>query len=84
MSEENNDDPLSSVTLLYKLREGNCPQSYGFNAAKLAGLPRSIIERAYKVATELETTTKLRKLFHNLLLSEDPLSIRNQLKSLKV
>ena len=31
-----------SVTFLYKFMEGACPKSYGFNAAKLAGLPPDV------------------------------------------
>ena len=36
---ENVEDPTEeSVTFLYKLTEGACPKSYGFYAAKLAGI----------------------------------------------
>ena len=31
-----------TITFLYKFVEGACPKSYGFNAAKLAGLPREV------------------------------------------
>lgn len=31
-----------SITFLYKFIEGVCPKSYGFNAAKLAGLPSEV------------------------------------------
>ena len=31
-----------SITFLYKFMEGACPKSYGFNAAKLAGLPLEV------------------------------------------
>ena len=31
-----------SITFLYKFMEGACPKSYGFNAAKLAGLPSEV------------------------------------------
>ena len=39
--EEEGEDGVQeeSVTFLYKFMEGACPKSYGFNAAKLAGLP---------------------------------------------
>lgn len=38
--DENNDgDPSrETITFLYKLTDGPCPKSYGFNAARLAGL----------------------------------------------
>ena len=31
-----------SITFLYKFMEGACPKSYGFNAARLAGLPSEV------------------------------------------
>lgn len=47
---EDNDDPTEeTVTFLYKYTDGPCPKSYGFNAAKLAGMPREIIRHAYEV-----------------------------------
>lgn len=45
-----NDDPTQeTVTFLYKYTSGACPKSYGFNAAKLAGMPLCIIKRAHQV-----------------------------------
>lgn len=32
------EDDEESITFLYKFVEGACPKSYGFNAARLAGL----------------------------------------------
>lgn len=47
---EDDDDPTQeTVTFLYKYSDGPCPKSYGFNAAKLAGMPNSIIRRAHEV-----------------------------------
>lgn len=47
---ENTDDPTEeTVTFLYKYADGPCPKSYGFNAAKLAGLQHAIIKRAHTV-----------------------------------
>lgn len=41
--DEDNDDPSQeTITFLYKFVSGACPKSYGFNAAKLAGLPMSV------------------------------------------
>lgn len=49
---EDNDDPTQeTVTFLYKYSDGACPKSYGFNAAKLAGMPNSVIKRAHEVWT---------------------------------
>lgn len=48
---EDCDDPTQeTVTFLYKYTAGACPKSYGFNAAKLAGMPHNIIKRAYTVS----------------------------------
>lgn len=47
---EDNDDPTQeTVTFLYKYSDGACPKSYGFNAAKLAGMPNNVIKRAHEV-----------------------------------
>lgn len=43
-----------SITFLYKLIEGVCPKSYGFNVAHLAGLPPSIISLARQKAAASE------------------------------
>lgn len=50
-NEGDTDDPTEeTVTFLYKYSSGACPKSYGFNAAKLAGMPKSIIKRAHEVS----------------------------------
>ena len=44
--EDDNYDPCEeNITFLYKLTGGACPKSYGFNAAKLAGLPLNVSEK---------------------------------------
>nr|XP_023023004.1 probable DNA mismatch repair protein Msh6 [Leptinotarsa decemlineata] len=64
---ENDDDPTQeSVTFLYKLASGRCPKSYGFNAARLAGLDSRIVARGKKIAAEMEKQEKLRDTFINL------------------
>ncbi|CAL8109509.1 unnamed protein product [Orchesella dallaii] len=53
---ENEDDPTQeSITFLYKMISGPCPKSYGFNAARLAGINDDVIRVAYKKAKELES-----------------------------
>lgn len=49
--ENENDEDITkeNVTFLYKYTRGNCPRSFGFNAAKLAGISHEIIRRAYEV-----------------------------------
>lgn len=49
MVEDNENDDIGeeTITFLYKLIEGACPKSYGFNAARLAGLPTEVHTYAY-------------------------------------
>ena len=45
--DENLDDPTDeTITFLYKFACGACPKSYGFNAAALAGIPKSVSTKA--------------------------------------
>jgi DNA mismatch repair protein MutS len=44
-----------SLRFLYELREGPTNESFGIHVAQLAGLPKPVIERAWKVLEELET-----------------------------
>uniref|UniRef100_A0A0D9UXJ9 DNA mismatch repair proteins mutS family domain-containing protein n=1 Tax=Leersia perrieri TaxID=77586 RepID=A0A0D9UXJ9_9ORYZ len=39
-------DGEKELTFLYRLTSGACPESYGLQVATMAGLPRSIVERA--------------------------------------
>ncbi|KAL5292296.1 MSH6 family protein [Megaselia abdita] len=48
-NDESDNPTKETVTFLYKYSSGSCPKSYGFNAARLAGMPNGIIDRAYKV-----------------------------------
>ena len=49
------DDPSEeSIIFLYQFTEGACPKSYGFHAARLAGLDRRIISRDYQRSKEME------------------------------
>ena len=64
---ENEDDPSQeTVTFLYKFASGACPKSYGFNAARLAGISSSIIRVGYNKAVQLEKEGERRKLFSQL------------------
>ncbi|KRY50682.1 DNA mismatch repair protein Msh6 [Trichinella britovi] len=44
---EGADPTEENVVFLYKLAPGACPKSYGFNAAKLAGIHADVIKKAY-------------------------------------
>ena len=48
-----------TVSFLYKLKEGECPRSYGLNVARLAGIPESLLEAAQEKAEEVENAQKL-------------------------
>jgi len=40
---EDDTDPIKeTITFLYKFVKGACPKSYGFNAARLAGIPDEV------------------------------------------
>ena len=43
MVENEDEEGEETVTFLYKFTEGACPKSYGFNAARLAGIPPEVL-----------------------------------------
>ncbi len=55
-NEDSEDVTQENVLFLYKYMEGACPKSYGFNAAKLAGMPLDIIRRGHEVHIQTLTT----------------------------
>lgn len=78
MVENEDEDKISeeNVTFLYKLSDGACPKSYGFNAARLAGVPASITKRAQSIATKLEAEVNLRHAFTSLCKINDSSAIK--------
>ncbi|UMM11043.1 hypothetical protein L5515_000522 [Caenorhabditis briggsae] len=67
VDKENNEDPtMEDVTFLYELESGICPKSYGFYAAKLAGIDQKVVRDAYaesnKFASNLIIDPKIRHL----------------------
>ena len=46
------------VVFLYKLVPGGVDQSYGIHVAKLADLPKSVVNRAQEVLEELEEDSR--------------------------
>ena len=40
------------VIFLYKFQPGECPQSFGLNVARMAGIPKGVLDRARIKATE--------------------------------
>jgi DNA mismatch repair protein MutS len=43
------------ITFLHKIIEGGTDKSYGVHVARLAGIPRPVIDRAREILTELES-----------------------------
>ncbi|KAJ8674769.1 hypothetical protein QAD02_010555 [Eretmocerus hayati] len=80
--EDEDEDQVSeeNVTFLYKLSKGACPKSYGFNAARLAGISSEITKRAQEVATKLETEVNLRHAFTALCKAKDSSSLKSIFK----
>lgn len=61
-------DPTEeTVTFLYRYTAGACPKSYGFNAAKLAGVPRPIIRRAHVLSKRVEADALRRKILAKIV-----------------
>ncbi|CAI4226705.1 unnamed protein product [Auanema sp. JU1783] len=51
---ENETDPTEEcVTFLYQLASGICPKSYGFYAAKLAGISDHVVREAFEASNKL-------------------------------
>ncbi|XP_018403551.1 PREDICTED: probable DNA mismatch repair protein Msh6 [Cyphomyrmex costatus] len=65
-TEEEEEVSQETVTFLYKLSEGACPKSYGFNAARLAGVPSIITKRAHEIASQMEQETNHKHIFNAL------------------
>ncbi|XP_044184294.1 DNA mismatch repair protein Msh6-like isoform X1 [Acropora millepora] len=81
---EDDTDPIKeTITFLYKFVKGACPKSYGFNAARLAGIPDEVIALAVKKARQFEESTERIKIFRQLLAkdkysAQDILSLRER------
>jgi DNA mismatch repair protein MSH6 len=46
------DEKTKDIKFLYKFKKGICPESYGIEVAKLAGIPNKIIERSKEIKDE--------------------------------
>lgn len=69
---EEDDCDQETITFLYKFVEGACPKSYGFNAARLAGLPEGVIALARSKAREFERSSEQLKIFRQLTVQGEP------------
>lgn len=74
--------PEETITFLYKLSPGACPKSYGFNAARLAGIPKEITKRAHQISMSLEKEATCVRAFRDVLKLEDAGSLREMLAAL--
>lgn len=69
---EKNDAGKETVMFLYKMLKGHCPKSYGFNVAKLAGLPAEVVQLGEKVSQDLDQKDKRTRLFRNMFACAAP------------
>jgi len=47
---------MDEVVFLHKILPGGTDKSYGIHVAKLAGVPKTIVERSKEILAELEST----------------------------
>ncbi|KAJ7361885.1 DNA mismatch repair protein msh6 [Desmophyllum pertusum] len=66
-NEDDTDPSKETITFLYKFVKGACPKSYGFNAARLAGIPDEVISVAVKKARQFEESMDRMRCFRALL-----------------
>lgn len=79
------DIPEETITLLYKLAPDSCPKSYGFNAARLAGIPRDITRKAQLISRNLEREATCARAFRDIYKTNiDASGLRQLLSSLSI
>ncbi|EDW26223.1 GL25757 [Drosophila persimilis] len=77
-NEDTTDPTQETVTFLYKYTAGACPKSYGFNAAKLAGMPQGIIKRAFELSKKVEAIALQRKITAKIVASSGEKEFKQQ------
>jgi DNA mismatch repair protein MutS len=87
---------MDEVVFLHKILPGGTDKSYGIHVAKLAGIPKSIVERSKEILEELEATFqkeasgrhlakhKTKKPPHDILFVEKHKSVLDKLSSTDV
>ncbi|CAB3233361.1 unnamed protein product [Arctia plantaginis] len=77
--------PEETITFLYKLSPGACPKSYGFNAARLAGIPKEITLKAHQISKNLEKEATCVRAFRDILkMGSNTKDLRTMLSSLTI
>lgn len=70
------------IAFLHKILPGKSDRSYGIQVAKLAGLPRKVVERAEEILATLETSkgdTNRRALLQNIENQRGKNTVRNRI-----
>jgi len=63
------------IIFLHKIIPGSTDDSYGIYVAKLAGIPKEVIDRSKKILTQLELQTNLKEKITNTPQHEEQLSL---------
>ena len=72
-----------TITFLYKFCSGVCPKSYGFNAARLAEIPKSVIQNGRRAARVMEGRSDALVAFKKLFADDKSAQIkRDTIKTL--
>ena len=83
-NENSEDVTKENVTFLYKYSAGACPKSYGFNAAKLAGMNIDIIRRAYELSRQVEAKALERRIISKVMKKVDSFDISTLIQKFSV
>ncbi|CXI60077.1 DNA mismatch repair protein MSH6, putative [Plasmodium berghei] len=84
------DDDQEKIIFLYKFIKGICPKSFGIHIAKLAGLPKEIIELAHEKSLLFENVTdefckiiKYKNIIRSLLKASDDTTLAGMFQKYK-
>ncbi len=69
------------IIFLHKILPGGTDDSYGIYVAKLAGIPKEVVQRSQKILARLEISNDLRALIRNRIPKEEQISLFNANKN---
>ena len=69
------------IIFLHKILPGGTDDSYGIYVAKLAGIPKEVVQRSQKILARLEISDDLRALIRNRIPEEEQISLFNANKN---